>query len=188
VRYADLSVAEFLRAVAARDPAPGGGAVAAISVALAAALAGMAARFSPGMQDLADRTDLLRAEVLPLADADAAAYGAVLAAYRLPRDAPERPVRIATALSRAADIPLEVAEIGAEAAAIGARVFRAGNANLRGDALAAVRTAGAGVRTAAALVRLNLAQAGVTDDRERRAGAAVAAAAEATIVADLAVD
>ncbi len=177
--YSDLSVAEFLQAVAAREPAPGGGAVAAVSVAAAAALAAMAARFSPGMQDLAERADLLRAEVLPLADADAAAYGRVLAANRMPRDAPERAGQIATALSEAADIPLAVAEIGAEVASIGARVFDAGNANLRGDTLAAVWMAGAGTRTAAALVRMNLAQADLTDGRERRAGAAVAVVATA---------
>lgn len=182
--YADLSVAEFLRAVAAREPAPGGGAVAAMSVALAAALAAMAARFSPGMEDLAERADLLRAEVLPLADADAVAYGRVLAAYRMPGDAPERPGQIATALSEAADIPLAVAEIGAEVASIGAHVLDAGHATLRGDALAAVRMAGAGVRTAAALARLNLAQAGIADDRERRAGTAVAIAVAAEKRAD----
>jgi formiminotetrahydrofolate cyclodeaminase len=179
VSYSDLSVAEFLQAVAAREPAPGGGAVAAVSVAAAAALAAMAARFSPGMEDLAERADRLCAEVLPLADADAAAYGRVLAANRMPRDVPYRAGQIATALSEAADVPLAVAEIGAEVASIGARVFEAGNANLRGDALAAVRMAGAGVRTAAALARINLAQAGITDDRHRRAEAAVAAAAAA---------
>lgn len=182
--YSDLSVAEFLRAVAAREPAPGGGAVAAMSVALAAALAAMAARFSPGMPDLVEHADLLRATVLPLADADADAYGRVLAAYRMPPDAPDRAGRITTALSEAADIPLAIAETGAEAASIGARVFQAGNANLRGDALAAVRMAGAGVRTAAALVRLNLAQADLTDGRERRAEAAVAVVAAAEAAAE----
>ena len=182
--YSDLSVAEFLRAVAAREPAPGGGAVAAVGVAAAAALAAMAARFSPRMDDLAERADLLRAEVLPLADADATAYGRVLAAYRISRDAPERAGQIAAALSEAADTPLAIAEIGAEVAAIGARVLDAGNPNLRGDALAAVRMAAAGVRTAAGLARMNLAQAGITDDRERRAGAAVVAAIAAEERAD----
>ena len=177
VSFSDLPVAEFLRAVAAREPAPGGGAVAAVSVASGAALAAMAARFSPGMQDLVERADLLRAEVLPLADA--AAYGRVLAAYRMPRDAPERATQIAATLSEAADIPLAIARIGAEVASIGARVFQAGNANLRGDALAAVRMAGAGARTAAALARLNLAQAHLTDGRRQRALAAVAAVAAA---------
>ena len=170
--FSDLPVAEFLRAVAAREPAPGGGAVAAVSVASGAALAAMAARFSPGIQDLVERADLLRAEVLPLADAAAAAYGRVLAAYRMPRDAPERATQIAATLSEAADIPLAIARIGAEVASIGARVFQAGNANLRGDALAAVRMAGAGARTAAALARLDLAQAHLTDGRLQRALAA----------------
>jgi formiminotetrahydrofolate cyclodeaminase len=189
VTYSDLSVGEFLAAVAAREPAPGGGAAAAMSVALAAALAAMAARFSPGMQDLAEHADALRAQALPLADADGAAFGRVLAAYRIPRYAPDRADRIAAALSDAADVPLAVAEIGAEGATLGARAFHDGNANLRGDALAAVRLAGAGTRTAAALVRLNLAADRAhrddgPDDRNRRAEDAVKAVTAAEAATD----
>ena len=44
--YAELQLGRFLDMVASREPAPGGGASAAVAVALAAALTGMAARFS----------------------------------------------------------------------------------------------------------------------------------------------
>jgi len=42
----DRPVGEFLELLAARVPAPGGGAAAAVTGAMAAALAAMAARFS----------------------------------------------------------------------------------------------------------------------------------------------
>ena len=76
----------FLEMVASHEPAPGGGASAAVAVALAAGLSGMAARLSadhladaPGP---AERADRLRRRVAPLAQEDATAYGHVLAAYR----------------------------------------------------------------------------------------------------------
>jgi formiminotetrahydrofolate cyclodeaminase len=44
--YLNLSLGEFLDRVASGGPAPGGGSVAAVAVALAAGLSGMAARLS----------------------------------------------------------------------------------------------------------------------------------------------
>ena len=44
--YAELPLGRFLDMVASREPAPGGGASAAVAVALVAALSSMAARFS----------------------------------------------------------------------------------------------------------------------------------------------
>ena len=88
--YLGQPLGGFLDLVASREPAPGGGASAAVTVALAAALTAMAARFSTehlaDADDLAARADELRAEVVPLARADGAAYGRVLDAQRAPRD------------------------------------------------------------------------------------------------------
>ena len=44
--YAELPLGRFMDMVASREPTPGGGASAAVAVALAAALTAMAARFS----------------------------------------------------------------------------------------------------------------------------------------------
>ena len=54
----DLRVADLLDAVAAREPAPGGGAVAALAAALAGGLVSMANRFS---ETGAERSEELRA-------------------------------------------------------------------------------------------------------------------------------
>src|SRR3954454_4661066 len=90
----DDTIAAFLDQLAARVPAPGGGASAALHAAQAAALLGMVARYSNGPkyaehEALIDRirteTDDAREEALRLAQDDAAAFGAVAAAYGLPK-------------------------------------------------------------------------------------------------------
>jgi methenyltetrahydrofolate cyclohydrolase len=170
--YLNLPLGEFLDRVASDSPAPGGGSVAAIAVALAAGLAGMAARLSSAQLDdapeLAGRADAARLRVAPLARADAESYRLVLDAYREP-DPEARTARVRDALSGAADVPLAVAEAGNEVAGIASRLAREGNPNLEGDAMAAVLLAGAGVRAAAKLVQINLSTANADDDRLRRA-------------------
>ena len=172
--YLDLPLGEFLDRVASDSPAPGGGSAAAIAVALAAGLAGMAARLSTGQlsdaPELADQADASRRRVAPLARADAESYGRVLDAYRDPED---RTARVRDALSGAADVPLAVAEAGSEVAAIASRLVEQGNPNLKGDAMAAVLLASAGVRAAAKLVQINLTSANVDDDRLNRANSLV---------------
>ncbi len=185
--YLEQPLGGFLDLVASREPAPGGGASAAVTVALAAALTAMAARFSTehlaDADELAARADGLREEVVPLAQADAAAYGRVLDAYRTPRDDEEgRRRKIRDALTEAADVPLSIAGIGAEVAGNAARLVEEGNPNLRGDAVTAVALAGAGVRAAVTLVEINVSAGGDDDGRLARAAefrATAAAAQEA---------
>ena len=186
--YLGQSLGGFLDLVASREPAPGGGASAAVTVALAAALTAMAARFSTGHLDDADelaaKADGLRAEVVLLAPADATAYGRVLDAHRTSRDDEEaRRRRIREALTGAADVPLSVAGIGAEVAGIAARLIEGGNPNLRGDAITAAVLAAAGVRAAATLVEINVSAGGTDDGRLSRAAElrATAAAAEEAV-------
>jgi len=157
VTFAQYTVDDFLAAVAAREPAPGGGAVAALTAANAAALTAMAARFSTGdLAELATEADELRAGLTPLADADAYAYSAVLAAYRLPKSEVDRKERIAAALRGAAEVPLRIAEGAARVGELAARLAVDGNPNLLGDARAAAYLAEAATRTAAGLVEINV--------------------------------
>jgi formiminotetrahydrofolate cyclodeaminase len=168
--YLDLPLRAFLDLVASDNPAPGGGSVAAVTVALAAGLSGMAARLSTGQlaDGLADRADAARRRVAPLARIDAESYGRVLDAYREP-DSETRRERVSDALSGATDVPLAIAEIGNEVAGIAARLAEEGNPNLEGDAIAAVLLAEAGVRAAVTLAEINLSSANVEDDRLGRA-------------------
>ena len=174
--YLEQSLADFLDSVASSEPTPGGGAVAAVAVALAAGLSSMAARLSVGhladAEELAERAERLRQRVAPLAQEDASAYTRFLAAYRSPDngDPESRRERVRTALSGAADVPLAIAEIGAEVAELAALLAREGNPNLRGDAIAAALLAEAGVRAAAELVEINMMAGEIANGRSRRAG------------------
>jgi methenyltetrahydrofolate cyclohydrolase len=177
VRYLDLPVGQFLAALSAPTPDPGGGAVAALAVSLAASLSAMTASLSarqltgpgPDAGSLARQASQLRDEAAPLAQADADIYRAVLAARR----AGDR-AALQAALSAASDVPVRVAEIALAVAGIAATVAASGNPAVRGDAIAAGLLAAAAAQSAAALVQINLA--GVAGDG--RPGHAARLAAE----------
>src|SRR3954467_14467410 len=94
------TIQQFLEATAARQPAPGGGAVTALAGALAAAIGEMVLNYSVGKKGLEARQDDLRAVVAELTRArsvmlelmieDQAAYGALTAARKLPEGSPDR--------------------------------------------------------------------------------------------------
>lgn len=169
----EKGLSTFLDEVAAKTSTPGGGGVSSISIALAAALAGMTARFSEKKLGdeavrLATRADELREEVAALAQADADAYGAYVEARRLPEDDPERSQALEEAEGHAVGVPLRIAEIGAEVARLAVDLAKRGNPNLAGDAYTAGVLAEAGTRAAANLVVVNLG-GDDSDERVRRA-------------------
>jgi formiminotetrahydrofolate cyclodeaminase len=170
--YLSLPLGRFLDRLAAREPAPGGGAAAAVAVAMAAGLVAMAARFSrdrlENAEDVVAKAETLRLRVAPLAQADADAWQKVIEARALPRESGAergnlRRQTIRHALEGAAEVPLEVAEIGADVARLAAILAERGNPNLRGDAVTAGLLAAAGVRSTARLVDINVG------DRDERA-------------------
>ena len=155
------------------SPAPGGGAAAALGVALAASLCVMTARLSgrqlPEAAELAAEAERLAGLVAPLAQADADAYRSVIAALHQPAepDGDQRSRRLAAALSDAADVPMQVADVGVQVVVLAARLATHGNPNLHGDAVTAALLAEAGTRSACALVRINLSGA-ESDERLAR--------------------
>ncbi|MGI9005864.1 MAG: cyclodeaminase/cyclohydrolase family protein [Streptosporangiaceae bacterium] len=175
--YAGLPVGEFLDALAAGAPAPAAGSAAAVVLALAAALCAKSARLSARQlgagkaAELTAAAERVRAAATALIDADAWAYQAVIAAGRAGPggEADNR----AAALSRAADVPMQIAALAADLAGTAARLATAGNPNLRGDAHTAALLAQAAARSAARLVAINLADA-PGDPRPARAAHLVA--------------
>ena len=186
--YLDMRVGEFLDELAAARPAPGGGSAAALAVALAAALCAMTADLSARQLaqalQLADESRSLLRRAAPLAQADADAYGGVLAARREPGQpgGPPRAERVSAALARATEVPLVVAGRGDRVAALAADIAGRGNPAVRGDALTAARLAAAAAQAAAALVQINLAGA-PGDARPVRATHLAARAARAAALA-----
>jgi formiminotetrahydrofolate cyclodeaminase len=183
VPYTDVGFEELLDTIAAETPAPGGGSVAAFVTEMAASLAAMAARFAhdwDGAVGAVAQAETLRHRAAPLADKDAVAYENVLTAMRMPKELePEvRNTLIGETLSRAADVPLEIAECAASVSELAAEIALRGNPNLRGDAAAAAILASAAARVAANLVEINLATV-EGDERIERARAVVASSERA---------
>ncbi len=181
--YTDVPFEELLDTIAAETPAPGGGSVAAFVTEMAASLAAMAARFAhdwEGATGAVAQAETLRHRAAPLAGEDAIAYENVLTALRMPEELePEiRDALIGETLSRAADVPLEIAECAASVAELSAEIAARGNPNLRGDAAAASTLASAAARVASNLVEINLATV-EGDDRVERARALVRSAESA---------
>jgi formiminotetrahydrofolate cyclodeaminase len=181
--YLTSTVAGFLDQIAARTPAPGGGAVAAVTCAMAAGLVEMAAAFDAGGQldAVGVRAHALRVQVAALAAADGRAYAGVLEALRMPAG-PERTQCLDAAVAGAIECPMLVLEIAAEVATLAADVAARGNRNLEGDAVTGALVAEAAARSAASLAQLNvsmLSRHAVADAHLERLRPALACATRA---------
>jgi formiminotetrahydrofolate cyclodeaminase len=96
-------VERFLDRIASAEPAPAGGSVAAVAVAMAAGLVAMAARLAhewPKASEVIERAEALRSRMATLALADEEAYAKVTQAMRLPPDSPSRATEVAAAAHR----------------------------------------------------------------------------------------
>jgi len=168
----DDTIAAFLEQLAARIPAPGGGATAALHAAQAAALLAMVARYSDGpkydaglMSRIVAEADELREDALALAEADASAFGAVAEAYRLPRTTEQettaRSAAISSALAGAARPPADVVRTAVLLVSLAEELLPAGNRNMITDVAAAAEAARAAAGSARLIIEVNLK--GITD-------------------------
>ncbi|HEY8471644.1 MAG TPA: cyclodeaminase/cyclohydrolase family protein [Natronosporangium sp.] len=161
----DLPITGFLDQLAARVPAPGGGATAALHAAQAAALLGMVARYSDGpkytehaatIDRIRDEADAIREQAVALIEADVEAFGEVAAAYRLPKQTDQqradRSAALAAATARAAEPPAAVLTAAGRLVELAEQLLPVGNPNVVTDVAAAAEAA----RAAATTARLNL--------------------------------
>lgn len=169
-RLTDLSTRELIERLATSDPVPGGGSAAALAGAMAAALVHMVVALSAGRATAADHEEELgevgdaavaaQSDLLRLAELDAAAYAAVVAARRLPRETDlerrAREVQIAGATREATMAPLETVRRAADVLALAERLAPIGNRNAVSDAGVAALLAAAAMRGGALNVRINL--------------------------------
>ncbi len=187
------TIAGFLEGLASGAPVPGGGGAAALSAAMGAALVAMVCNLTIGQEKhraheetmarlLVEATEQ-RALALALAAEDGAAYGAVRAAYALPRGADEekrtRQAQIQQALKGAADVPLRTVAVAARIVELCAEALPGGNPNVVSDigvgvlcARAALDGAALNVRTNLALIRDDAFKSETSADLERRLAAA----------------
>ena len=138
----ELRVADLLAAIGERTPAPASGAATALTGALAAALAELAACYAGDEEDAA-RAHALVAELLQLADEDATAYTAFMA---------ERTDATRAEIVR---VPEEIAARADEAVALALRAADRVSASVAGDAEAGAELGRAAARVARGLANLN---------------------------------
>src|SRR6185436_11764400 len=152
------------------EPAPGGGAAAALAGALGAALVQMTANLTIGRPRFATvedeakaievRTGALRQRLAELGDADAAAFEQVGAAYKLPRqDDAQKAARsraIQSALQAAAAVPLETARICAEVLEVAEEAAPILNPSVISDVMVGAILAQAALASAALNVEINV--------------------------------
>lgn len=157
---------EFLGAVASKAPTPGGGAVASVVGALAAALARMVVAYSVDRKSLAEHRPMLvdaearlaraQAVLLALADADAEAYGVLNETMKTAKDDPRRAERIAAAARDAIAPPQAAMALGIDLLRLFEELAGKTNKTLGSDLRIAAILAEALVRCAAENVRVNL--------------------------------
>ena len=166
----DSRLSDFVEAVAAKTPTPGGGSVSAAVGALGAALGIMTARFSDAA-DVAAGLEEVKVEFLKLVDLDAEAYGQVNSAMSLPKATEEEKSRrkgaVQNALSEAAEVPLKGMMLAARAlgtlSGLGARC----NKHLVSDLAGAVTFLEAAMSGCGENVKINAAALHDAARRER---------------------
>jgi formiminotetrahydrofolate cyclodeaminase len=180
-RFRDLTVDEFLARLASGDPVPGGGAAAAITGGLGAALVAMVTNLSTGRPKHAPHEPLyaralpaakaLVERMLALADEDAEAFAGYGAAMKLPRDTEEqqavRQAAIRAAALAATESPMRVVEASLEVAQLAEELAGRSNRNASSDLEVSALMAVAATRAAAANVFINLPSLG--DEAQARA-------------------
>jgi formiminotetrahydrofolate cyclodeaminase len=112
-----------------------------------------------------DRARAIRSEAIELMGEDAAAFSAVIDAYKLPRESDlERAARgetIQHALAVAADVPRRTARAAAASVGLGESILAAANPNLITDIAAGAAAARAALDTARINIEINAAS--ITD-------------------------
>jgi len=158
---ASSTLKEFVDLTSTEAPVPGGGSVAALCGAIAAALAAMVANLTFGkkgyeaynaeMSTLAAEAQTLKAQFLRAVDDDAKAFDAVMSANRMAKATPEeqekRAAAIQSATMRAIEVPLSVMQACEKTLPLIAVVAGKGNKNSLSDAgvaALAIRTAAHG--------------------------------------------
>ena len=172
--------ADVLSKISSSSPTPGGGSVAALTLAHAHALGMMVSRLTLGKEKWSEGHDFA-AEVIEsstvgierallLSDEDASAFDAVIDSYNLPRDNDSqksiRAEAIVSSTINAALVPLKIMRASSDFLQSIIGLSKTGNANALTDLLASSELAHASSRIASYNVKINLDSLDNTDEKK----------------------
>lgn len=164
------TIGDFLDDLASGKATPGGGAGAAVSGAMGAALLSMVANLTIGkkkyaaveeeLKGILKRTEEIRAEMTNLAQLDAHVFERVMGAYKMPKEteaqASAREAAIQNTLMDATQVPLKVAAWAAELFDFAPTLAEKGNTNAVSDVGVGLLLADAAMKGALLNVDINL--------------------------------
>jgi len=167
---AEMKLNEFLEKTGSSEAVPGGGSIAAMSAAAAAALTEMVARLTIGkkkyievdeeMRNVAQTASILREGFVVAIDKDADAFNRVMSAFKMPKETEEqkelRKIQIQNNMKKASLLPLEVAEDSFSLMVLINAITEKGNKNAITDAAVAAMMARTAVLSALYNVKINL--------------------------------
>lgn len=167
----DKSIENFLAELASKQATPGGGSVAALLGAQAAALVSMVCHLTIGkpkyasveteMQTLLLEAEELRTALTEMIKADIDCFNQLMACYGLPKandqEKAHRTLKIQQALKQATLVPLECARACSQAIQLSHIAAEKGHLGVISDAGVAVMSAYAGLKSAALNVQINAA-------------------------------
>jgi formiminotetrahydrofolate cyclodeaminase len=162
------TVSAFLSSLSAKQPTPGGGAVAGLLAALSTALGQMVVVYSRGKKKFAEHEAIHRdcmtflesasAESLALGNADADAYEALNALWKLEKNDPKRISDWDNTLATAINIPLQTIKLSKRILETLEILSDKTNAFLSSDLAIAAILADASARSARLNVEINISQ------------------------------
>jgi len=170
----NLSLNQFIEAVASKEPAPGGGSVAALAGAVGGALSNMVANLTFGrkfyneysddvkerLQNQFETVENLRKQIEQLVDEDTEAYNGVMAAFKMPKDTDDqkqaRSQAIQQAYKLALEVPMKTAKKSLEILQLQDDILEYGNPNAVTDIGVCVLLCHSAVEGAILNVKINL--------------------------------
>ncbi len=165
-----VSVLKFIQDLGSSAPAPGGGSVAAINGATAAALLEMVANLTLGnakyeavheeMRGIQETMCSVKEEFVHYINKDSAAFMELMGSFKLPKETEEeiahRKAEIQRTTKQAALVPFEIGKLAYALLPVSETVIVKGNTNAITDGMIAVINARAAIKSAFLNVKINL--------------------------------
>jgi formiminotetrahydrofolate cyclodeaminase len=169
------SVNELLASLAAKQPTPGGGAVAGLLAGLSSSLGQMVLAYTEGKKKYAEYEAMLdesvsffrkaSQEAITLGNADADAYETLNVLWKLDKEDPKRIASWDDALANAIEVPFQTMQLSERVLTTINNLVGKTNAMLASDLVIAAILAEASARSARLNVEINLRQ--MEDGKER---------------------